>query len=168
MVVLETSRLTLRPPEEADLDAFVDIHEDPEVLSYLTRLGDASGRAAGWRTIALLIGHWALRGYGQWTVVERASGEIIGRVGLWAPEGWPGVELGWIIRRSRWNEGFATEAALAAVDFAFTHTDVTYLISQIRSDNTASIRIAQKLGATLDGRETLDGHEILTYGFRKR
>jgi RimJ/RimL family protein N-acetyltransferase len=108
MLAIETPRLRLRAPESADLDAFVEIHEDPEVLRYLTTVGHTSGRAAGWRIIALLVGHWHLRGYGQWTVIEKATNLIVGRVGPWYPEGWPGIELGWIIRRSHWRARRAT------------------------------------------------------------
>ena len=163
MFALETPRLRLRPPEGADLDAFVEIHEDPEVIRYLTTVGQTSGRAAGWRIIAMLLGHWQLRGYGHWTVIEKASKQIIGRVGPWYPEGWPGIELGWIIRRSHWNLGFATEAARAARDHAFTVSGAPALISMIHPDNMASIRVAEKLGATLGRRDAFGGSAVLVY-----
>jgi RimJ/RimL family protein N-acetyltransferase len=167
MLALETPRLRLRPPESQDLDAFVEIHEDPEVLRYLTTLGQASGRAAGWRVIAMLLGHWQLRGYGQWTVIEKATNQIIGRVGPWHPEGWPGIELGWIIRRSHWNLGFATEAAQAARDHAFSVIDTPHLISMIHPDNAPSIRVAEKLGATLGRRDAFGGAAVLIYEFAR-
>jgi RimJ/RimL family protein N-acetyltransferase len=168
MADLDTPRLLLRLPEERDLDAFVEIHEDPEVLQYLHTMGDAAGRAAGWRTLAMILGHWQLRGFGQWTVVERSTGDVIGRVGLWSPEGRPAVELGWLIRRSHWNRGFATEAGLAAIDFGFGRCRLTHLTSSIRSDNHRSIRVAEKLGQSLERREPADeGGETLVYGIRK-
>ena len=129
-----------------DLDAFVEIHEDPEVLRYLTTLGHASGRAAGWRVIAMLLGHWQLRGYGQWTVVEKATRQIIGRVGPWHPEGWPGIELGWIIRRSHWNLGFATEAAEGLLGWALDQPGVKRVAATIPPWNSQSIRVAEKIG----------------------
>lgn len=162
--VVETPRLLLRPPVGRDLDPFVDIHEDPEVLHYLRSIGNTAGRVAGWRIIAMIVGHWALRGYGHWTVVEKATDQIIGRVGLWYPEGWPDVELGWLIRRDRWNQGFATEAARAALDFAFYTADLPHVISMIAADNTRSIRIAEKIGETFERREVIDGVDTLVYG----
>ena len=63
--------------------------------------------------MALFIGHWALRGYGIW-VVER-EGALIGRIGLWQPEGWPGLEVGWLLGRDAWGHGYATEAARASM-----------------------------------------------------
>jgi RimJ/RimL family protein N-acetyltransferase len=167
MAVVETLRLLLRPPEGGDLEDFVAIHEDPEVLHYLRSIGNSEGRVAGWRLIALLIGHWTLRGYGHWTVVEKASGQIVGRVGLWYPEGWPDVELGWIIRRSHWNRGLATEAASAAMDFAFNTVGLDHVISMIAADNPRSIRVAEKLGETLQRRETIDGVQTLVYGKKR-
>ena len=66
------------------------IHEDPEVVQHVVFGAPPGGITVAWRNVAMMVGHWHLRGYGQWTVVEKGSGEVIGRVGLWNPEGWPG------------------------------------------------------------------------------
>lgn len=167
MMLVDTARLSLRPPTGSDLQPYVDIHEDPEVLEYLTTAGPLRGREAAWRLLAVSIGHWQLRGYGQWTVVEKATDEIIGRVGLWHPEGWPGLEVGWVIRRSRWGQGFATEAARAAVDFAFTTVGAEHLISLIHPQNARSIRVAEKLGEQLEGTHEVEGETHQVYGIRR-
>jgi RimJ/RimL family protein N-acetyltransferase len=162
-----TERLLLRPPEEADLEAYIEIHEDPEVQRHLLMPATVSGRVAAWRTLALLAGHWQLRGYGQWTVLERATNQVIGRVGLWNPEGWPGLEVGWVIRRSRWNQGFATEAAREAVRFAFDEVGADHLISMINLDNPRSVRVAEKIGETFERNHTVDGREVQIYGLSR-
>jgi RimJ/RimL family protein N-acetyltransferase len=167
MISVETARLLLRPPVEADLDAYVEIHADPEVRKHLTILGGRGGRAAAWRTLAMVIGHWSLRGYGQWTLVEKATGDIVGRAGLWNPEGWPGLEVGWVVARPHWGRGFATEAARAAVEFAFAHTDATRLISLIQPDNVRSIRVAGKIGQTFEGMTVLEGADMQVYALRR-
>jgi len=167
MTTRETSRLLLRPPEGPDLDALREIHEDPEVMRHITVVGQPTGRPAAWRMLALLIGHWHLRGYGQWTVVEKSTGDIIGRVGLWSPEGWPGLEVGWVIRRSRWGHGFATEAASEAISYGFSHVGADHLISIIRPDNARSIRVAEKIGESLERTDTLDGHRVHIYGIKR-
>jgi RimJ/RimL family protein N-acetyltransferase len=167
LVTRETPRLLLRPPIEADLDAYVEIHSDPEVRRHLTIVGGRGGHAAAWRTLALVIGHWHMRGYGQWTVIEKATSRIVGRAGLWNPEGWPGLEVGWVIGRQYWGQGFATEAALAAVEFAFSATDAAQLISMIQPDNHRSIRVAEKIGFTGDGTVMLEGAEMLLYTRRR-
>jgi RimJ/RimL family protein N-acetyltransferase len=163
MAIRETARLLLRPPTGTDLDAFIQIHSDPEVVQYLTLQGDP-GRAGAWRMLALLVGHWQLRGYGQWTVIEKASGHTVGRVGLWNPDGWPGIEVGWVIRRSHWNRGYATEAAREAVAYAFDAVGADHVISLIAPDNHRSIRIAEKIGERFERAMAQDGREVHVYG----
>ena len=167
MVTRETERLFLRPPLPSDLEVFVEIHEDPEVMRHMVTIGQAGGRAAGWRTLALLLGHWHLLGYGQWTVIEKATREIIGRAGLWNPEGGLGLEVGWVNRQSKWGRGFATEAARAAVTHGFETVGADHLISLIRPDNVRSIRVAEKIGETFERHEKQDGVDVLVYGIRR-
>ena len=126
-----------------------------------------AGITGAWRSVAMMVGHWQLRGYGQWTVVERATGQVVGRVGLWYPEGWPGVELGWIIRRERWGQGFATEAARAALDWTWQHVDADHVISIIQPDNHRSLRVAEKIGETREGTEMVNGVESVVFGIRR-
>lgn len=167
LVTRETPRLLLRPPLPSDLDVFVEIHEDPEVMRHMVSTGQPGGRIAGWRTLALLIGHWHLLGYGQWAVVEKATNQVIGRAGLWNPEGGLGVELGWVIRRSRWGHGFATESARAAVRHGFETVGADHLISLIRPDNVRSIRVAEKIGQTFERMDAQDGIEVRVYGIHR-
>ncbi len=70
--------------------------------------------------MAMFVGHWSLRGYGLWAAEERATGEFVGRIGLWNPEGWPGLEVGWLLDCACWGRGLATEGARAALAYAFT------------------------------------------------
>jgi RimJ/RimL family protein N-acetyltransferase len=101
---IDTPRLFLRLPDAADAQPMLDIHEHPDVIKYVVSTAMRRGITGAWSSVAMMLGHWQLRGYGQWTVVEKASGEVIGRVDLWNPEGWPGVELGWMTRHSRWEK----------------------------------------------------------------
>jgi RimJ/RimL family protein N-acetyltransferase len=167
MVTRETERLLLRPPVETDLDAYVEIHSHPDVRKHLTLLGGRGGRAAAWRTLAMVIGHWHMRGYGQWTLIEKATSQVVGRAGLWNPEGWPGLEVGWVLGRPYWGRGFATEAAREAVAFAFAVTDAARLISLIQPDNVRSIRVAEKIGQSLDGTTVIEGVELHMYAIRR-
>ena len=161
---IETPRLKLRLPEMQDAGPMLEIHQDPAVVKYVL-LGNAQGGlTAAWRSVAMMVGHWHLRGYGQWTVVDRANDTVVGRVGLWYPEGWPGVELGWIIRRERWGEGLATEAADAALDWAWDHVDADHIISIIQPDNVRSIRVAEKIGESFERSELVTGVPSSVYG----
>jgi RimJ/RimL family protein N-acetyltransferase len=139
--ILTTERLTLRGWREEDRAAYAAMTADPEVMRFM---GGPLGEDAAWREIALFAGHWELRGHGLWAV-ER-EGALIGRVGLWRPHGWPGLEVGWLLARGAWGHGYATEAARASVEYAWRTYDVERLISLIAPDNHPSARVAQRLG----------------------
>ncbi len=78
----------------------------------------------------------------------------MGRVGIHFPYGWPGPELAYTLGKPFWGRGYATEAARAALDWAFSHRDFLALMSLIYPENAASIRVATKLGETLRGDAT--------------
>jgi RimJ/RimL family protein N-acetyltransferase len=148
---------------EADLDAYAQMCADPEVMRYLGT-GQTLSRADTWRQMAMLLGHWQLRGYGMWAVEERASGNLIGRIGFLNPEGWPGFELGWMLGRDYWGHGFATEGARAALAYGFKELQQERIISLIRPRNVASIRVAERLGERFEKRVEVLGREALVYG----
>jgi RimJ/RimL family protein N-acetyltransferase len=160
---LTTERLVLRAFTEADVGPMHRLMQDPEVMRFV---GDRSvpGAPDSWRAVAGWIGHWALRGYGQWAVVERQTGEVIGRAGLINPEGWPGVEVGYLLGKRWWGRGYATEAAQAALDWAFAERDFDRILSLIDPANAASIRVAERIGETLRGETRLWDHTVLRYG----
>jgi RimJ/RimL family protein N-acetyltransferase len=166
MVTLETNRLVLRMLRESDLDAYAAMCADAEVMRYIGP-GKPLSRAEAWRNLALMVGHWQLRGYGIWAVEDRQSGVLVGRVGLWYPEGWPGLEVGWMLRRPDWGRGFATEAARAALAYAFSVLGSPRVISLIHPDNVASIRVAERLGERPEGKAEVLGGEVLVYGIRR-
>jgi RimJ/RimL family protein N-acetyltransferase len=145
----------------------MEIHQDPEVVKSILLTAPLGGITVAWRNIAMMVGHWHLRGYGQWTVLEKASGEVVGRVGLWNPEGWPGIELGWIIRRSRWGQGFATEAAQAALQWGWNNVDTDHIISIIPPDSLASVRVAEKIGERFECADTMNSATVHIYGVRR-
>ncbi len=159
---LTTERLLLRPFRQSDLDVYAAMGADPETIQYLGE-GRPLGRAASWRLMAMLLGHWDLRGYGMWALEDRVTHEFVGRAGLYCEEEWPGVEIGWVVRRNRWGAGLATEAARAAARHAFAELDVDHLISLIHPDNAASIRVAEKLGARFERLTSLRGQACLVY-----
>ena len=139
------------------------MYADPEVMRFLED-GRPLDRAAAFRSMAVHLGHWQLRGYGQWALEDRATGGLVGRAGLWQPEGWPGLEVGWLLERGSWGRGFATEAGRAAIDYAFRELGARKVISLIRPDNRASIRVAERLGESY--RETIEiaGARASIYG----
>jgi RimJ/RimL family protein N-acetyltransferase len=156
---LETERLVLREPEQGDLDAFAPIFADVEVNRYLG--GAARTRDDVRQSIEAYLRHWEVYKVGPLTLVRKADERILGRVGflVWDPSVWKHglrvdvaepyeTELGWALGREHWGQGYAPEAAQAARDWVFAERDVPRLISLINLGNRASIRVAEKLGAS--------------------
>ncbi|MBY0338894.1 MAG: GNAT family N-acetyltransferase [Acetobacteraceae bacterium] len=152
---LRGARLTLRGFREADLDAFAAMQADPEVMRFLGPTGLPRGRAETWQTMAMLLGHWQLRGFGLWAVEH--EGRFVGRVGWLEPEGWPARELAYALARPAWGQGLAFEAASAALAWGRSRWPGLKLASFIRPENEPSRRLAAKLGARCAGRIELMG-----------
>lgn len=161
---LETERLLLRGYAQDDFPAYQAMVSDPDVVRYVGQ-GVPLTAEQGWQSMAYLMGHWCLKGFGLWAVEEKASGTVIGRVGLYQPEGWPGMELGWMLSRSHWRQGFAFEAAKAALDFQRELYPGAELISLIHSENKPSIRLAQKLGAQFSQGLDVGGIQALEFRY---
>jgi RimJ/RimL family protein N-acetyltransferase len=161
---LHTERLLMRGWRDSDLDAWARIAADAEVMRWVGS-PDGMNREEAWHHMAYLAGHWALKGFGLWAVEERDSRELVGRVGLLYPEGWPGLEVGWVVARSRWGRGYAPEAARASMDWARAELGADHLISLIDDENERSARVAEKLGMALEGRTTILGkYEVRVFG----
>ena len=147
-VRLESARLVLRPPRLEDFESYVAFAADAEASRHL---GGVQPRSVAWRGFMALAGAWHLEGFSMFSVLHKETGRWIGRVGPWMPAGWPGTEVGWSIIREEWNKGYATEAARAAIDWAFEALGWAEVIHVIDSDNRASQAVARKLGSTNRG-----------------
>jgi RimJ/RimL family protein N-acetyltransferase len=145
---LETARLVLRPPIHADFDGFAEMAQEEETMRFI---GGVAARDAAWRTMAMVAGSWSLLGYSMFSVIEKSSGQWIGRLGPWRPGGkegsWPGDEIGWALRASAQGKGYAAEGASAAMDWAFDVLGWDNVIHSIDPANTASIALAERLGS---------------------
>jgi RimJ/RimL family protein N-acetyltransferase len=141
---IETPRLILRVPRLADLDAFAAMMTDEETARFI---GGAAPREVTWRALMTMIGAWHATGVSMFSVIEKATGRWVGRLGPWRPEGWPGGEVGWAIVRDCWGRGYATEGAEAAMAFAFDHLGWIDIIHSIAPDNHSSQQVAAKLGS---------------------
>lgn len=143
---LETERLILRAWRTEDFEPFAAMMAQPEVARFLTGDQRPQHREMAWRTLAVFVGHWALKGYGLFALEDKASGAFVGRVGLWRPEAWVGLELGWGLASEYWGRGYAHEAARAAGDWAFAQLPDDELVSVIHADNVRSQNLARRLG----------------------
>lgn len=143
---LVTEHLILRPFEESDLDAYLAVLQTPEVRQAL-HLPDHVSRFDAWSGMAHWRGQWELRGSGQWAVEERATGHFVGRAGLHLPErsDWPGLEVGWTLHPAFWGRGYATEAGVASLDYAFEIYGADQVFSVILPENVRSQAVARRL-----------------------
>lgn len=142
--VLETSRLLLRLPRATDFDGYAEMLGDEETARYI---GGSSPRGAAWRRFLQMPGAWMLQGFGMFAVTDKRTGEWLGQAGPWQPEGWPGTEVGWSLRRSAWGHGYAFEAATAAIDWAFATLGWHQVIHCIDPANQRSCALAGRLGS---------------------
>ena len=143
-----TERLLLRPPIAGDFEGWARFAADPEVMRFL---GGVQPRAVAWRGFLAMVGAWHIQGFAMFSVVERSTGAWLGRVGPWQPEGWPGTEVGWGLCSEHQGKGYAFEAAVASIDWAFGHLGWTDVIHCIDPANIASQALAIRLGATNQG-----------------
>jgi RimJ/RimL family protein N-acetyltransferase len=125
-------------------------------------------REDAWRQMAMLAGHWVLRGYGTLAVEELSGGAFVGRVGLHYPDGWPEPELAWALARHYWGRGYAFEAATAALGIAFDTLGWSRAISLIAPPNLQSIRLAERLGEHFERNLDVRGHEVSLYAIERR
>jgi RimJ/RimL family protein N-acetyltransferase len=151
MVILETPRLVLRHLVPDDLDALYALYRDYEMRRYFpdgTRTREETKDELEW----FLRGHPNYPALGLWATIDRNSGAFLGRCGLlpWEIEGQHEVELAFLIDKHRWGEGLATEAAAAIVSHACNALQLRRLICLISPGNSASVRVAQKVGMSFE------------------
>ncbi|MBD8702872.1 GNAT family N-acetyltransferase [Frigoribacterium sp. CFBP 13712] len=146
MLPAPSTRLRFREMTRADLDDMADLLGDPRVMEFYPA-PKSRDDAARW--IAWNEDNYAAHGFGLW-IVETHAGLFVGDCGLtWQDvNGVPMLEVGYHVRATLQGRGYATEAAAACRDFARVELDATELVAIIHPDNTASERVAQKIGMT--------------------
>jgi len=148
-MIIETERLILREIDpQRDFEPWAKAMADENTVRYLG--GRTMDRANAWRSMAMVMGHWAIRGYGFFSLEDKQTGEWVGRVGPWNPMGWPEPEVGWATSPDHLRKGYAYEAARASIDYAFNILGWSRVVHVILEGNVASIGLAKKLGSTFD------------------
>ena len=153
MMTLHTDRLTLRPFRDEDHAPYADFLADKNCTRYLGGTRDAE---VAWRVLAAFCGHWYLRGYGPFAVEDKATEAFVGYCGPWFPHGKPEQEIIWGTMPDAQRNGYAAEAARAARHWVYKTCGWPVAVSYIMPENIASRRVAEKLGAAIDG--------TITYG----
>lgn len=153
---LETKHLILRPMLETDFDALLLIFTDAKVMASFNHPPFTHAQMQHW--LQRNLDHQNQFGYGLFSVILKGTEELIGDCGLEQMEDQGAAELGYDFRSEFWNQGYATEAAVAVRDWAFHTLRLPKLISLIRVGNLASKRVAEKVGMTLA--EEFTRHDI--------
>lgn len=158
---ITTDRLILRGPERGDLAPLTAMMLDPARTRFTGGPGTATDAA---RAMINGIGHWHWHGFGYFTITEKSTGTPLGRAGVIHPPGEAEPELSWHLFDARFErQGYATEATLAARQDAYDRCDLPPLLSFVDPDNTGSIALAQRLGATVERRDTQCGQTELVF-----
>ena len=168
-MILETNRLILRPLTEEDFDAWTAVLGDPEVM-YAYEHGFSPEEVRQW--IERQQERYAKDGFGLWALIEKTSGQLIGDCGITLQD-WNGrevPEIGYHLRRDRWRQGFAAEAAAACREYAFRSLGMAEVFSIIRDSNLPSQRVALRCGMSLRGSfvKHYYGMDMLHYVFSVR
>lgn len=143
---LRTPNLVLRAPGAQDYEAYVAFRASPRSRG----TGGPYDRTASFSHFAELIGHWVIRGYGRWVVADPETDTALGIVGLMYPEDWPEAEIAWTVFDRAEGRGIAFEAASAARQYAYDVLGWSTVISCVLPDNTRSIALAKRMGATYE------------------
>ena len=159
--VLTTARLLLRGWRAADREPFAALNADPEVIAHL---GSPLDRAGSDALMARIEAGWHEHGFGLWAVQVLANDQFMGFVGLSRPSFeahfTPAVEVGWRLARDAWGHGYATEAAIASVEFGFDVLGLEEIVSFTVPANVRSRRVMERLGMTRDPADDFDHPRI--------
>jgi RimJ/RimL family protein N-acetyltransferase len=154
---LLTQRLILRSWRDSDRQPFADMSEDAEVMEHLRPLATRDACDA-W--IDFQINHRSSHGLCLWALESRASGLFMGAAGLlhvsFAAPFTPAIETGWRLARRFWGQGFAVEAAQAALRFGFEEIRLSEIVAHASVRNARSRRLMAKLGMSHHCTEDFD------------
>ena len=148
--ILETGRCILRETTVEDVDAFYEIYKDPSMTLYMEDLyADPDEERQYIRDY--IKNQYGFYDYGVWTVIDKQTDTIIGRAGLSVRPGEDYPELGFLITVSRQGKGYATEVCKAIIEYAYEQLEAKGVVAYVIPENTASIRVCEKVGMTVCG-----------------
>ncbi len=165
---LETSRLQLRPMKISDVDELVQVFADPKVMASFDSSSFDRKQIEQW--VERSIAHQDNYGYGLFSVILKSNRLLIGDCGLECMEitGVEEVELGYEFRSDYWNQGYATEAAIAVRDFAFHQLHLPRLTSLVRVGNVAAKCVSEKIGMTCIAEITRNNQHYWQYSIKRK
>jgi [ribosomal protein S5]-alanine N-acetyltransferase len=158
MIIQETDRLILRHLHIFDAQAMDRVFGDPKVMLFGPGIQTQSW-VRDW--LRGCLENYQKLGFGPWAVVEKSSSTVIGYAGLFHfpdIDGQTEIEVGYRLKHSHWGQGFATEAVMTILKYAFHVLCLPRLIALIDPQNRASIRVAEKVGMHFEKEVMLEGY----------
>lgn len=157
MIILKTKRLILRTWHESDLEPMSIINQDPLVCEFLAEIVNKTQTENLIRRFML---HYEIHGFTAYAVELRSNRTLIGFIGLlvatFEADFTPAIEIGWRLDSIYWEQGYATEAAKAIVDFVFTTLRLKEIVSFTAKNNFRSRRVMEKIGMYHNPNEDFD------------
>ncbi|HAT9718708.1 TPA: GNAT family N-acetyltransferase [Legionella pneumophila subsp. pneumophila] len=161
MRILETERIFLRTFQEEDVESLIAINQDPKVMQFFPSIPTREETIA---FIDRIISHQEEKNFSLYVAEIKKTGEMIGFVGLFTAtfvaHFTPAIEIGWRISSKHWNQGYATEAAKAVLDYAFKTLDLDEVVSFTSTLNKPSIRVMQKIGLHTNSEDDFDNPKV--------
>ncbi|HEY0322586.1 MAG TPA: GNAT family N-acetyltransferase [Pyrinomonadaceae bacterium] len=164
--LIETERLVLRMFAPEDAETLHRIWNDPVVMKYIEgwrpTLEDARG------AVTRVVQHWRDKGFGQWVVVHKEDGKLIGYAGFKHLDQTPEVELLYGIDKPYWNKGYTTEAGRACLRYIFECTALDRIVAVADPDNVGSWRVMEKLGMRREKIARYYNHDLVYYAIERQ
>ena len=152
--IVETKRCLIRETIVQDVDSFYEIYSEPAITEYMEPLFEDRDEEIEY-TKSYIKNVYEFYGFGMWTVLDRGTKEIIGRAGVSYREGYETAELGFMIGKKYQRQGIAYEVCSAICDYMYKNYEMEELLIFIEPQNTPSILLAKKLGASLHKRQCM-------------
>jgi len=158
---IETARLLMRRFRDEDLDDLARIFGDPEVTRFLQDGTTPTKEECVTHLNNFKNRYWDEYGFGRWALIDKSGGALVGYCGLRLLEGTP--ELAYVLAKSAWGKGLATEAARACLRYAFEHLGLERVVAVTRPLNAASRRVMDRLGMTFEGERDFYGYDCVLF-----
>ncbi|MFC1735479.1 GNAT family N-acetyltransferase [Candidatus Hydrogenedentota bacterium] len=159
---LETDRLLLRRLTQADAHEFFQTVGDPEVMRYWGKGAEKTVEDTC-RRITEMEEHWVTHGFGDWAVMEKNTGELIGFCGLHYIENMAEVNLGYAFKKTKWRQGFGFESCKAVLAAGFGELGLDPIVAVIQTPNIASRKLVEKLNLVFWKEFVYKGNEVVGY-----
>lgn len=163
--MLETERLILRPLAETDVEAIYAMRSDADVMRFIR---EPQNRAESANWIELVSSRWATEQIGFCAVIEKSSEKFVGWCGLWHLKETGEIEVGYAVAKEFWGEGYATEAAIEFLNYAFGKLQREKIVAVAQPENAASRRVMEKLGMGYDYTSEFYGRDLVHYSITKK